>query len=68
MTIGDVRELADSLEGSSVLNLYLLSLLGGQVTIKKDDMLKVAMEFPRLDFALQDDKLTIKLRSSAMAS
>lgn len=64
MTLADVKELADSLEGSSVLNIYLLSLLGGQITINKEAMLKVAAEFSRLDFALQDDNLTIKLKSN----
>lgn len=64
MTLADVKELADSLEGSSVLNIYLLSLLGGQITINKEAMLKVAAEFSRLDFSLQDDNLTIKLKSS----
>lgn len=42
-----VWQLTEALEGATVLNVYLLHKLGGQLVINQDELTKVCNEFSR---------------------
>jgi hypothetical protein len=54
----------EALEGATVLNVYLLNKLGGQLTVDKDEMARVCKEFSRIAYGVSDGSIIIKLCST----
>jgi hypothetical protein len=58
------EQLVEALEGATVLNVYLLNKLGGQLTVDKDEMARICNEFSRIDWGVNRGAIVIKLCST----
>jgi hypothetical protein len=62
--VAELKRLQDSLEGATVLNVFLLNKLGGQLTIEKAELVRVCQDFSKVAYSAENDRITIKLCST----